>query len=71
VAGGHWRDGVLIDSHAYPTFPEVWRIVDEAVSRSPVKGIILERDENLPPFDDLLGELAQARAILRQRGRWR
>jgi uncharacterized protein len=71
VAGGHWRDGVLIDSHAFPTFPEVWRIVDEAVARSPVKGIILERDENLPPFADLLSELAQAREILKRHGRWR
>ena len=71
VAGGHWRDGVLIDSHAFPTFPEVWRVVDEAVARSPVKGIILERDENPPPFGDLLDELAQARAILKRHGRWR
>jgi uncharacterized protein len=70
VAGGHWRDGVLIDSHAFPTSPEVWRIVDEAVARSPVKGIILERDENLPPFGDLADELAQARAILKRHGRW-
>jgi uncharacterized protein (UPF0276 family) len=71
VAGGHWRDGVLVDSHAHPTFPEVWRIVDAAVARSPVKGIILERDENLPPFGDLVDELAQARAILKRHGRWR
>jgi uncharacterized protein len=71
VAGGHWRDGVLIDSHAHPAFPEVWRVVDEAVARSPVRGIILERDENLPPFGDLLDELAQARAILKRHGRWR
>jgi uncharacterized protein len=71
VAGGHWRDGILIDSHAFPTFPEVWRILDEAVARSPVKGIIVERDENLHPFGDLLDELAQARAILNRHGRWR
>jgi uncharacterized protein len=70
VAGGHWHDGVLIDSHAHPTSPEVWRIVDEAVARSPVKGIILERDENLPPFGDLVDELAKARAILKRHGRW-
>jgi uncharacterized protein len=71
VAGGHWRDGVLIDSHAFPTSPEVWRVVDEAVARSPVQGIILERDENLPPFADLADELARARAILKRHGRWR
>jgi uncharacterized protein (UPF0276 family) len=71
IAGGHWRDGVLIDSHAYPTPPEVWRLLDAVVARSPVKGIILERDENLPPFGDLVDELAQARTIGERHGRWR
>jgi uncharacterized protein len=71
VAGGHWRDGVLVDSHAHPTPPEVWRLLDAVVARSPVRGIILERDENLPPFGDLLDELAQARATLKRHGRWR
>jgi len=69
-AGGHWRDGILIDSHACPTSPEVWRLLDKAVARSSVKGIILERDESLPPFGDLLDELAQARAIGSRHGRW-
>jgi uncharacterized protein len=71
IAGGHWRDGVLVDSHAHPTPPEVWRLLDDVVARSPVKGIILERDENLPPFGDLLDELDAARAIGRRHGRWR
>ena len=62
-AAGHWRNGALIDSHAYATSPEVWRLLDEAVARSPVKGVILERDENLPPFGDLVDELTHARAI--------
>jgi uncharacterized protein len=70
-AGGHWDDGILIDSHACPTPPEVWRLMDAAVARSPVRGIILERDEDLPPFGDLLDEVARARAIGRRHGRWR
>lgn len=70
VAGGHWHDGVLIDSHAHPASPEVWRLVDAAASRSPVKGIVIERDENLPPFADLLGEVATARTIGRRHRRW-
>ncbi len=71
VAGGHWRDGALIDSHAHPTPPEVWSLLDEVMARSPVRGVILERDENLPPFADLVDELARARAIGKRRGRWR
>ena len=69
-AGGHWHDGSLIDSHAHRTPPEVWTVLEAAVSRAPVCGIILERDENLPPFAELLDELEQARTIGRRHGRW-
>ncbi|HWE37278.1 MAG TPA: DUF692 domain-containing protein [Isosphaeraceae bacterium] len=70
VAGGHQRGGVLVDSHSRPTPPEVWELVEEVVVRAPVKGIILERDEDLPPFDELLVELDRARAIGGRHGRW-
>jgi uncharacterized protein (UPF0276 family) len=69
-AGGHWHDGSLHDSHAHATPPEVWAVLEAAVSRAPVRGIILERDENLPPFAEILGELEQARTIGRRHGRW-
>lgn len=68
--GGEWHDGLLIDSHAQATPPEVWALLEQVVARAPVKGIILERDENLPPFAALLEELDQARAIGRRHGRW-
>ena len=69
-AGGHWHDGSLVNSHGRPTPPEVWDLLDEAVLRAPVRGIILERDENLPPLGELLDELDRARAIGRRHGRW-
>jgi uncharacterized protein (UPF0276 family) len=69
-AGGRISDGVLIDSHDGPTTPEVWRLLEAAVARSQVKGIILERDERLPPFGELLAELDKARTIGRRLGRW-
>jgi uncharacterized protein len=69
-AGGNWHNGTLIDSHAYPTPPEVWTVLDSAVERAPVCGIILERDENLPPMAELLAELKQAKMIGRRHGRW-
>ena len=70
LAGGHRVDDVLIDSHAYPVAPEVWRLLDEAIRRSSVRGILLERDERLPAFSSLLDELEQARTLLRRHGRW-
>ena len=69
-AGGRMSEGVLIDSHDGPTSPEVWSLLEAAVARSKVKGIILERDERLPPFADLLDEVGKARTIGRRLGRW-
>lgn len=69
-AGGRWRNGVLIDSHDAATSAAVWALYDRIVARAPVKGVILERDERLPPFADLLDEVARARATLREHGRW-
>jgi uncharacterized protein (UPF0276 family) len=71
IAGGNWHDGTLIDSHAHPTPPEVWTVLEAAAAHAPIRGIILERDENLPPFADLVVELEQARTIMRRHGRWR
>ncbi|BAZ52159.1 hypothetical protein NIES4103_48180 [Nostoc sp. NIES-4103] len=68
--GGHWHDGILIDSHSQSTPLEVWQLMDEVVGRASVKGIVLERDENLPPFAELTQELEKAREIGRSRGRW-
>ena len=61
---------MLIDSHDAPTSPEVWALLEQAIARSKVKGIILERDERLPPFGALLAELDKARIIGRRLGRW-
>lgn len=69
-AGGRWRDGVIIDSHDTATSAAVWALYDRIVAHAPVKGAILERDERLPPFDELLDEVARARATLREHGRW-
>jgi uncharacterized protein len=68
--GGHWSDGVMIDSHSHPTSPEVWALLESVLSRAPVKGVILERDENIPPFSELAQELERAREIGRRYGRW-
>lgn len=69
-AGGEWHGGRLVDSHARPAPPEVWALLEEVVARAPVKGIILERDADLPPFGELLDELDRARAIGKAHGRW-
>ena len=64
--GGHWEGNTLIDSHSSSTPEEVWQLMEEVVKYAPVKGIILERDEQLPAFDELLHELDRARSILQR-----
>ena len=41
-----------------------WALIGFIAARAPVKGAVLERDENLPPFEDLLAEVARARTIM-------
>jgi uncharacterized protein len=68
--GGHRHGDVLVDSHSHATPAEVWELMDEVLARAPVKGAVLERDENLPPFAAVAAELRRARAIGRRHGRW-
>jgi uncharacterized protein (UPF0276 family) len=60
---------VLIDSHDAATSDAVWRLYDRVVARAPVRGVVLERDENIPPFSELIDEVARARATLLENGR--
>lgn len=62
--GGHQHGNILIDSHSQQTQAEIWEVFREVCRRTEVKGVILERDENFPPFAMLLEELATAKMIL-------
>lgn len=68
--GGHWDGGRYVDSHGAPTPEPIWDLMDDVLARFPVKGVILERDEHLPPFAELRGELDRARALGKARARW-
>ncbi|MEF3366011.1 DUF692 domain-containing protein [Methylocystis sp. 9N] len=66
-AGGRRRGDLLIDSHDAATSEAVWALLARVVRRAPIRGAILERDERLPPFRELIDEAARARALLRER----
>lgn len=65
IAGGFWEGKTLIDSHSESVPEEVWKLVQYVCKRSPVKGIILEHDDNFPSFQILLDQLNRARDILK------
>jgi hypothetical protein len=60
---GHTRDdsGLLIDTHDQVVHEAVWELY--ACARQCVGGVatMIERDDNIPPLDDLLSELDLAR----------
>lgn len=60
---GHRRSGDLcIDSHGEPVGEAVWELLQYVAPRIDGINLILERDQDLPPFGDLMAELAVARA---------
>lgn len=63
--GGQQHGDLLIDSHSQQTQAEIWEVFQEVCARADVKGAILERDENFPPFEMLVEELEIARKILK------
>lgn len=61
--GSHRHGARLIDAHAHKTGEEIWEVFREVCRRTDVKGAILERDENFPPFAEILEEIEIAKEI--------
>ncbi|MFF3732113.1 DUF692 domain-containing protein [Streptomyces sp. NPDC002476] len=64
VAGGVEKDGVWHDTHAHPVTRPVLDVLAELRSRVDPPGVLLERDDDFPPAEELAGELAAIRATL-------
>ncbi|HEY8070432.1 MAG TPA: DUF692 domain-containing protein [Methylocystis sp.] len=52
-----------IDTHDQPICEDVWSLYEQACNRFGDVSAMIERDDNFPPFDELLAELDRARAI--------
>ncbi|MDX2169559.1 MAG: DUF692 family protein [Deltaproteobacteria bacterium] len=61
VAGHRVLPDVRIDTHDAPVPDPVWALYRQACERFPHAHTILERDERLPSFDELVAELDLAR----------
>ena len=61
---GHSRhaNGLLIDTHDQPVPDPVWQLYGEAAQRCGDVATMIERDDDIPPLDDLLAELELARS---------
>jgi uncharacterized protein (UPF0276 family) len=63
LAGHSQGRELLIDTHDGPVCKEVWTLYAKAISLLGPVATMIERDDDIPPLSDLLGELAIARRL--------
>lgn len=63
LAGHSQGVDMLIDTHDQPVPPSVWALYEQALRRLGPVATMIERDDAIPPLDELLAELAIARSI--------
>ena len=56
----------IIDTHDHPVIDPVWQLYARAVKRFGNVSTMIERDDHIPPFDELFAELQTARRIARE-----
>ena len=67
---GHYNEAadLIVDSHGAAVIDPVWNLLDLAYAQFGVIPTLLERDFNIPPLAELIGELDHIRAIQRRHG---
>jgi uncharacterized protein len=64
LGGFEWQGAMAIDTHGAPVPDAVWQLLAAATPRFAHAAVLIERDNNLPPLLELLGEAGHAREIL-------
>ncbi len=63
LAGHSDLGGHLIDTHDHPIVQPVWDLYCSAVEKFGAVPTMIERDDNIPPLDELVAELQIAREL--------
>lgn len=64
IAGhAHEDEDLIVDTHGAPVIDTVWSLLEFAYDRFGVFPTLLERDENIPPLAEVLGEVRRIREI--------
>jgi uncharacterized protein (UPF0276 family) len=63
LAGHSYQDQLIIDTHDHPVCDPVWSLYQQAVERFGRVSTMIERDDNIPPLDELIAELDRARRL--------
>lgn len=63
LAGHSSYGDYLVDTHDHPVIDQVWDLYEIAVKRFGAVSTMIERDDNIPPLDDVVAELEHAKSI--------
>ena len=66
LAGHEDHGRYIIDTHDHPVPDPVWDLYTQALRRIGPVSTMIERDDNIPPLDELTAELDRARRIAAQ-----
>ncbi|MEX2282519.1 MAG: DUF692 domain-containing protein [Gemmatimonadota bacterium] len=69
LAGGVEHDGIYADTHSRPVPEESWTLLQWLVTRTSLRAVIIERDNDLPRFEELLTEVSRASRMLHAHAR--
>lgn len=64
LAGGHWENDLLVDSHTSLVPETVWQLLTRLAAIRQPCGVIVEQDRQFPPFEQLAAQVEKARAIV-------
>ena len=61
---GHENNGdFIVDTHDHPAIGDVWKLYEYTLSKIGPVSTMIERDDHIPPLQELLDKLEQARNI--------
>jgi hypothetical protein len=63
LAGHEHNKTYIIDTHDHPVAADVWTLYGHAIRRLGPVATMIERDDKIPPLEELTRELAQARKV--------
>ena len=65
---GHWTgpDGLRVDTHGEAICDEVYDLLEYTLGLTGPRPVLLERDQNFPPWGELVTEIRRLDGILRR-----
>jgi uncharacterized protein len=60
------RKNFILDTHGSEIVSPVWEILDKLAAMAPIPGIMIERDANIPPLEEILEEIRHIQKILKE-----